>query len=107
MTQTAFALSDTGKVRTHNEDSFCLLTERGIFLVSDGMGGQNAGAVASQLVVDRLPQMIAERVDPISARRTKTITLALRDTIVDLSRQVRGHGESQPELNGMGATLVL
>ena len=107
MNQSAFALTDTGKLRPHNEDSFCLQAERGIFLVSDGMGGQNAGAVASQLVVDRLPQMIAERVDPISARRTKTITLALRDAMVDLSQQVREQGVSRPDLNGMGATLVL
>jgi PPM family protein phosphatase len=102
-----FAASDVGRVREQNEDVFALLPGRGLFIVSDGMGRQNAGAVASQMVVDSLPQMIAERVDPITTRQTKEISLALRDAIVDLGQQVRAHAESRSDLSGMGATLVL
>ncbi len=39
--------TDAGRVRTNNEDSILVDQERGIFLLADGMGGHNAGEVAS------------------------------------------------------------
>lgn len=107
MAQTAYALSDKGKVREKNEDAFNLLPEQGLFIVSDGMGGRKAGAVASKLVVETLPQMIQERVAQISVRQSKAISQAMRDTLVDLSEHVRREGESELELRGMDATVVL
>ncbi|MFP2902507.1 PP2C family protein-serine/threonine phosphatase [Corallococcus sp. 4LFB] len=38
--------------RPHNEDAYCVLPERGLFVVADGLGGQEGGEVASQCVVD-------------------------------------------------------
>jgi serine/threonine protein phosphatase PrpC len=101
------AISDTGKIRQHNEDAFALLPERALFIVSDGMGGHKAGAVASKMVVEGLPPMIEQSPSAIPARQTKNISLALRDTIVDLSQQVRQKAESKAEFQGMGATVVL
>jgi len=54
--------SDTGKVRDHNEDSFLADLEHGLFVVSDGMGGAQAGALASEIVIKMLPRMIQDRI---------------------------------------------
>jgi protein phosphatase len=48
------ASSDVGRVRRENEDSFLVLPERGVFAVADGMGGHEAGSLASAAVVDSL-----------------------------------------------------
>ena len=46
------ARSDPGRVRGNNEDSFRLAPEMGLFVLSDGMGGLEAGEVASRLAVE-------------------------------------------------------
>jgi protein phosphatase len=59
----AGAASDIGKVRERNEDSFLLADESGVFAVADGMGGHDAGDLASRTVVEELAQIAV----PLSA----------------------------------------
>jgi len=47
-----FGMTDVGMKREGNEDAFLLLPEKHLYIVSDGMGGHNAGEVASQTAVD-------------------------------------------------------
>ena len=49
--------TDVGKTRKHNEDSMLLRPEVGMWVVADGMGGHDAGDVASKMVVDSLEQI--------------------------------------------------
>src|SRR5882724_9428995 len=50
----AGAATHVGRVRQRNEDSYLVATQRGLWAVADGMGGHEAGDVASQLVVEEL-----------------------------------------------------
>ncbi|MBF0529450.1 MAG: protein phosphatase 2C domain-containing protein, partial [Deltaproteobacteria bacterium] len=52
--------SDPGRKRGNNEDNFLTLPEQGLFLVADGMGGHNAGEVASAMAVDTVTKEAAK-----------------------------------------------
>jgi protein phosphatase len=66
--QTEYAAqTDVGRKRQHNEDSFRLVPEDHLFLVADGMGGHNAGEVASAMAVELVDQYFSDaRHDPQS-----------------------------------------
>lgn len=85
--------TDAGRVRQNNQDQ--LLTSEPVFVVADGMGGHAGGEVASAIAVDEMAKhdQISSREDLIAAVQT-----ANRE-IVDRSRL-------EPELRGMGTTLV-
>jgi protein phosphatase len=52
------AASDVGKVRAENEDSYLVLPEMGVWAVADGMGGHEAGSLASATVVQALQSIV-------------------------------------------------
>lgn len=94
------ALSDTGKVRDHNEDAFGYCLEAGVFVVCDGMGGAAAGEVASRLAVDALIERLCAVSTPEDRRR------ALEEAITAANRLVHTQASGNPALQGMGTTLV-
>ena len=55
----AGAATDTGLLRSRNEDRYWMDAERGVFLVVDGMGGRAAGELAAQTAVDAVRESIA------------------------------------------------
>jgi protein phosphatase len=103
----AAVLSEVGRVRQANEDAYALLPEQGLFIVSDGMGGQQAGGLASRIVVEVLPQMLAQRLSSALEGQAAEFSRVLRDTIIELSQQIRQQASSRTGLAGMGATLVM
>jgi protein phosphatase len=96
----AAGLTDKGRKRQNNEDDFYMDKETGLFIVSDGMGGAQAGEVASRMVVDYLPFYI------ISVINSSPPEVVLEDSILAVSNYIRDYTEVRDELNGAGATVV-
>ncbi|MFZ5555423.1 MAG: Stp1/IreP family PP2C-type Ser/Thr phosphatase [Pseudomonadota bacterium] len=106
-------LSDPGMVRSHNEDSIGTLPERGLAILADGMGGYNAGEVASgiavSLIAAEMKQTLADH-DPAQVDAGTGGTLAerlLRDQVQRANASVYQAAQSQPQYSGMGTTLVV
>jgi len=94
----AFAMSDKGCVRSNNED-YCLIEpELGLYVLADGMGGAKAGERASRLAVDTVAEIVhaAPRLD----------SQVLLRAVEEANRRVLAASHSDPELEGMGTTLV-
>ncbi len=109
----AAGLSDRGMKRGHNEDSLSVVPNLGLFIVADGMGGHNAGEVASRQAIESMVEFLRDtqngEVDKwplppnpelslLENRAVGGIKLANRD-VCKLSME-------HPEYHGMGTTLV-
>jgi len=92
--------TNVGKVRATNEDALILEPRLGLYAVLDGMGGANAGDVASQLARDTIRAFVHQH-----AARTEPREL-LEAAIVAGSTAVFDAAQRQPERNGMGTTVV-
>ncbi len=98
--------TDTGKVRSHNEDNFCLLNERKIVLVADGMGGHNAGEVASQVAIETLDQYCSkEAIRKIRGNREEIQHFLIKG-FHHTNEIVMKMAQEDVSRNGMGCTLV-
>ncbi len=96
--------TDVGLKRSHNEDRLAVFPDRGLVLLADGMGGYNAGEVASQLVIDT----VAAELLPVLEKMDGTIGKKEIVSAVEISNlAIFNAVEQNNELNGMGTTLVL
>ncbi len=109
----AAAVSDVGRVRKTNEDSFFSDPEARLFIVADGMGGHGAGEVASRLAVEATAGFIkrsAADTDfswPYGLDGTLTFDgNRLRTAIHLANRRVFRSAESNDDYSGMGTTIV-
>jgi PPM family protein phosphatase len=96
-----------------NQDHHGWWPELGLFVVADGMGGHNAGEVASQLAVETIHGFIAESAGnpditwPFGIELKDSIDLNRLNTAVRLAnRKIYSEGNKSPALNGMGTTVV-
>jgi len=105
-------LSDTGRVRDHNEDALGCVQEIGLWVLADGMGGYNAGEVASGIAVKTVIDLVTEacKREDRAAVETGTgymrQTIVLRDAIHRANKIINQTAKSQPHCEGMGTTLV-
>ncbi len=105
-------ITDTGKVRDHNEDALATQPEIGLMVLADGMGGYNAGEVASGIAVKTVTDLVTEAalresradVEPTSGYMRQTIVL--RDAIARANKIIYQTAQSQPQCEGMGTTIV-
>ncbi len=100
-------LSDQGKVRKKNEDSFGLFPQQGLFFVADGVGGMPAGDIASMLITQVLPELLLQRIAEPELLTSKELIDRLKQAIIDLSNRIRLQSQNRPEYAGMGSTLAL
>jgi len=120
----SYGLSDVGLVRTNNEDSFLIATpssdlangnpaelngiaENGtLFIVADGMGGAQAGEVASRMAVDAVARNLFHAVTTDKLVDQQTLRSFLTTTVQDANNLIFNEGQKNTELNGMGTTLT-
>jgi serine/threonine protein phosphatase PrpC len=102
----AAAVTHVGRVRQHNEDSHGMLESLGLYVVCDGMGGANGGEVASQMAVEGFLAYIRSCVPTDAPFDRETRLRVMHEAVVHANSSVFQRGESDPALEGMGATLV-
>jgi protein phosphatase len=118
-------VSVRGNYREHNEDNYYvpgrrpgLLSEgsgvtdvltlepSNLFIVADGMGGQQAGEHASYMAVDLIPKAIARRLSP-EEQESKHIQEAIREAVAEVNQEILGSSGAFTEFSNMGTTVVL
>lgn len=108
-----YGATDVGRRRPFNEDSLAMDKESGLFIVADGMGGHNAGEIASRLTVETVSNFIRR------ARQEEEITWPygvdpklslnanrLRTAIMLANKRVWKEADNRQEYTGMGTTIV-
>ena len=96
--------SDKGKKRKNNEDNVYVDIERGIFLLADGMGGHQAGEVASEVAIQEAYSHIKEKVNKV--RSVKGIARLLVEALFKAHDAIKEKAKTDFDLMGMGTTLV-
>ena len=94
----SFQLSDRGCVRTNNEDYCRIEPELGLYVLADGMGGARAGERASKLAVETVVATMLSAPN----RDSQALLAAMEEA----NRRVIEAARSDPNLEGMGTTLV-
>jgi serine/threonine protein phosphatase PrpC len=107
-----FSQTDPGMVRSHNEDSVACEPACGLAVLADGMGGYNAGEVASGIAVSVVATEVSHRLlnaSPveISENGGEELGIALlRENIQKANASIFHAAQSQPQYAGMGTTIV-
>jgi len=104
--------TNPGMVRSHNEDSVTFDAGHGLVVLADGMGGYNAGEVASGIAVSVLSSEIRHSLEDVrpeekdAASGDEVGVALLRDNVKKANLSIFNAAQSQPQYAGMGTTIV-
>ncbi|APW60369.1 PP2C family protein-serine/threonine phosphatase [Paludisphaera borealis] len=127
-------VSVRGNYREHNEDNFYVPGKRSVrhdsfgdiggggfgegeggamtldpsnlFIVADGMGGQQAGEQASLMAVELIPRELAKRLPPDQSE-PRRVQEAIREAVAEVNQEILGSSGTITEFSNMGTTVVL
>ena len=101
-----FYMTDTGKVREHNEDNVIILENdkhEYLLAVADGMGGHKAGEVASAIAINHLTEEFYG-LDSIGSKDAAIDFL--RNIVTEMNAKIFDYTKENPDSKGMGTTFV-
>jgi protein phosphatase len=99
---TCAARTDTGVVRSGNEDNYLMLADRGVFIVADGMGGHAAGEVASEMAV----RIISRELGTLRGLNDEQAGDRLRRAILEANATIFERTLTEHDKRGMGTTTT-
>jgi protein phosphatase len=121
-------VSTVGNYREHNEDNYFVpgrksivdggsteatgelftteLEPSNLFLVADGMGGQQAGEEASRMAIEIIPKAVARRLSN-DENDPKKIQVVIREAVAEANQEILGSSGAVTEYSNMGTTIVL
>jgi protein phosphatase len=103
------AKTDTGLVRSHNEDAVELAAKDRIAVLADGMGGYNAGEVASGIATAMFRQTLEQRlqsINPALRLRGRMLKEMMVEATLAANQKILQRADQEPQFSGMGTTLV-
>jgi PPM family protein phosphatase len=102
--------TDTGKVRSINQDAFAIKNDLQLWVLADGMGGHAGGEVASQMAVNLIPHYVESHrpssQDKIYPEDIRTYEHLLVDAIEHANQLIREEAQRTISLKGMGTTVL-
>lgn len=96
--------TDSGRSREENEDNLYANSAIGLFIVADGIGGHQGGKRANTIGVQTVTASIAKA---LSEENRKTVFQILQLALQEANAKIYLEAAKKPDLNGMGATIVL
>ena len=101
----AFGMTDIGRIRKNNQDYLFISEDAvgnlpNVYIVADGMGGHRAGEVASKRAVDSI-------IASLESTSLKDPVSIIEEAVTSANNEVFNMSRNNPELEGMGTTLVV
>ena len=104
-----YGITDIGMQRKENQDRIympAINDDTKLFIVADGMGGANAGGVASSMAIEYVKQLILEKFDEVKEDRIFLQDL-IKDAIIGANKYIYEKSLENEQYSGMGTTIVV